>query len=230
MYAISPRTLSHCRLNFPSQTQWSAFYAPGPEILAYINRVVEKYKLLPYIRLRHELVAARWDEEAAKWHLRIRRGPDGEEFDDTADVLFLGTGALSRYRWPDIPGLDTFGGTLVHSARWDLPGSTWQDDVVGWSEKDVGVIGNVRAGFDFRLQRLNFFMTGFYGHTTCDGTAACRQDPHELHSQQHLARGVLLRTEATGTHGKGSRQQGLCVHCKSSVAIVDIRACRRLRS
>ena len=103
-----------------------------------------------YIRLRHELVAARWDEETAKWHIKIRRGPDGDEFEDTADVLFLGTGALSRYRWPDIPGLDTFGGTLVHSAKWDLPGSTWQDDVVGWKEKDVGVIGNVRL-WDYLL-------------------------------------------------------------------------------
>ncbi|VDC03361.1 unnamed protein product [Peniophora sp. CBMAI 1063] len=134
------------QLSFEPNTQWSAFYAPGPEILAYIDRVVEKYKLMQHIRLRHELIAARWDEETAKWHLKIRRGPDCSDFEDTADVLFLGTGALSRYRWPDIPGLDTFGGTLVHSARWDLPGSTWQDSVQGWKEKDVGVIGNGSTG------------------------------------------------------------------------------------
>ncbi|KZV69317.1 FAD/NAD-binding domain-containing protein [Peniophora sp. CONT] len=134
------------QLSFEPNTQWSAFYAPGPEILAYIQRVVEKYKLMQHIRLRHELAAARWDEETAKWHLKIRRGPDGEEFEDTADVLFLGTGALSRYRWPDTPGLDTFGGTLVHSAKWDLPGSTWQDGVEGWKEKNVGVIGNGSTG------------------------------------------------------------------------------------
>ena len=53
---------------------------------------------------------ARWDEGVAKWRLKIRRGRDGDEFEDTADVLFPGTGA-------DIHGLQCFSGTLVYSAR-----------------------------------------------------------------------------------------------------------------
>ncbi|KAI0297843.1 hypothetical protein B0F90DRAFT_1819053 [Multifurca ochricompacta] len=57
---------------------WSGFYAFGPEILAYLNRVVEKYKLMRHIKLRHELTQASWDEATGKWHLRIRRDGDGD--------------------------------------------------------------------------------------------------------------------------------------------------------
>ncbi|KAI0066744.1 FAD/NAD(P)-binding domain-containing protein [Artomyces pyxidatus] len=136
-------TPSHCyQLTFEEHSQWSSFYTPGSEILAYLHRVVEKYKLMRYIRLQHELVHARWDGPSGKWHLRIRRGDTGEEFDDTTDVLFLGTGSLSRPCWPDIPGLGDFKGRVVHSGKWDIP----DDDLKDWADKRVGVIGNGASG------------------------------------------------------------------------------------
>ncbi|KAI0053474.1 FAD/NAD-P-binding domain-containing protein [Auriscalpium vulgare] len=139
------------QLTFEPNTQWSGFYAPGSEILAYLQRVVEKYKLMKYIRLKHELLHARWDEPTGKWHLRIRRsgGDVDEEFDDIADVLFIGTGSLSRWKWPDIEGLKEFGGPLVHSANWDVGGEgvdSWEDSVKDWAGKKVGVIGNGSSG------------------------------------------------------------------------------------
>lgn len=70
-----------------------------------------------------------------------------EEFEDTADVLFLGTGVLSRWAWPAIEGLHSFKGKLLHSAQWDVhaEGETWQEGVKDWGDKNVGVIGLVRA-------------------------------------------------------------------------------------
>ncbi|KAI0057663.1 FAD/NAD(P)-binding domain-containing protein [Artomyces pyxidatus] len=130
------------QLTFEEYSQWSGFYATGNEILAYLHRVVEKYKLMRYIRLQHELVQARWDEPSGKWQLRIRRGDTGEEFEDKADVLFLGTGTLSRPRLPDIPGLGEFRGRVVHSGRWDVS----DEGVKDWADKRVGVIGNGASG------------------------------------------------------------------------------------
>jgi cation diffusion facilitator CzcD-associated flavoprotein CzcO len=107
---------------------------------------VEKYKLMRYIKLQHELIHARYDEPSAKWHLRLRRpatnldstaGIHFEEFEDTADVLFTGLGSLSRWSWPDIAGLNEFKGTVLHTAQWD-------DSVQDWDKKKVGVIGVVR--------------------------------------------------------------------------------------
>ena len=150
------------------QTDWSAFYAPGPEILTYLEGVVEKWKLMPYIRLQHELVHARYDEPSGKWHLKVRRPREQgatlgnkqqyEEMEDTADVLFTGIGSLSRWSWPDIEGIHTFKGRLVHSADWDIEGSTWQEGVKDWSNKTVGVIGVVRCGHCITKSLLIFYL------------------------------------------------------------------------
>lgn len=155
------------------QTDWSAFYAPGPEIRAYLQSVVDKYKLMRYIKLQHRVVHARYDEPSGKWHLRIRRprdpstrprsppppkasghpGPDSdaeelyEEFEDTADLLFTGVGSLSRWKWPEIDGLKDFEGKLFHTADFELEGGSkpWQEAVHDWVDKRVGVIGVVSA-------------------------------------------------------------------------------------
>ncbi|VDB82949.1 unnamed protein product [Peniophora sp. CBMAI 1063] len=158
--------LSHAyQLSFESNTQWSSFYAPGSEILAYLKGVVEKYKLMPYIRLQHEMTFAHWDESKAKWILTIRRGIDGQEFTDTADVLFLGVGALNRWRWPDIDGLKDFGGTLVHTAQWNVSDETMEQT---WKDKSVGVIGNGSTGIQIvaALQPRVRMLTNFIRATT----------------------------------------------------------------
>lgn len=38
---------------------------------------------------------------------------------DQADVLLKGTGMLNAWKWPEIPGLQDFKGSLIHSANWD---------------------------------------------------------------------------------------------------------------
>lgn len=110
-----------------------------------MRRIVEKYKLMKYIRLRHELTHAAWDENPGLWRLRVRRAGE-EEIEDTADVLLLGVGLLNRPKWPDIPGLPEFRGRLLHTAQWDVGTSDVDDDGVPhtWHDKVVGVIGNVK--------------------------------------------------------------------------------------
>ena len=120
-----------------------------------MQRVVEKYKLMKYIKLNHELIHAKYDEPRGKWNIRIRRpGTDSEpeEFEDTADILLVCTGCLSRWKWPDIPGLNDFKGRLVHSANWDIGEGSWEDGVKDWGDKRVGIIGVV--SFPTRLTAL----------------------------------------------------------------------------
>ncbi|KAI0275485.1 hypothetical protein BC834DRAFT_52296 [Gloeopeniophorella convolvens] len=130
------------QLTFEDNTNWSGFYAPGPEILAYLNHVVDKYQLMRYIKLQHELVHASWDGATGKWHLRVRHGDTVIE--DTADILFLGVGILHRWSWPDIPGLLDFKGRLLHSAEWNVTDGAWEEGVKDWGDKVVGIVGNVR--------------------------------------------------------------------------------------
>ncbi|KAJ6609350.1 hypothetical protein B0H10DRAFT_1813845 [Mycena sp. CBHHK59/15] len=140
---------SHCyQLTFHEKTDWSAFYAPGPEIQGYLESVVETYNLRPFIRLEHRLISAVYSDIDGKWNLTVQRNDSEgklEQFEDSTDVLFTGMGGLSRWKWPDIEGLHTFGGKLVHSAKWDTSEgdllSPWEDTVRSWADKKVGVIG-----------------------------------------------------------------------------------------
>ncbi|KZT22657.1 FAD/NAD(P)-binding domain-containing protein [Neolentinus lepideus HHB14362 ss-1] len=141
---------SHCyQYTFEENTDWSAFFAPGPEIRAYLERVVDKYKVDKYLKLQHELVGAYWDDAKLHWRLRLKRpsanstpeNPQYEEIADTADVLFTSLGSLGRWNWPDIEGLESFKGRVLHSAQWDVTDGHWEEGVRDWGEKKVGVIG-----------------------------------------------------------------------------------------
>ncbi|KAE9409300.1 FAD/NAD-P-binding domain-containing protein [Gymnopus androsaceus JB14] len=158
---------SHCyQLTFAENPNWSSFYSPGPEIQSYLESVVDKFHLDPYIKLQHRMTKAQYNEDTGKWHLTIRRPTgnnsngvseaegqkpglldDFEDIEDTADVLFTALGALSRWEWPDIEGLETFEGKVIHSADWKTgegdtgPKTKWEDTVKSWGEKKVGVIG-----------------------------------------------------------------------------------------
>ncbi|KAF5356247.1 hypothetical protein D9756_003714 [Leucocoprinus leucothites] len=140
---------SHCyQLTFEANKHWSSFYSPGPEILQYLEGVVDKYKLWPLIRLQHRVSRLRYDESAGKWHLSVTKTIPGDEaktehLEDTADVVVSALGSLRIPSWPDIQGIESFQGELIHSAEWKTKDGegTWQDTVKTWGEKRVGVIG-----------------------------------------------------------------------------------------
>ena len=43
----------------------------------------------------------------------------GETFEDDADILLSARGALNDIAWPQIPGLNSFHGEVMHSAAWN---------------------------------------------------------------------------------------------------------------
>ncbi|TBU26572.1 FAD/NAD(P)-binding domain-containing protein [Dichomitus squalens] len=137
---------SHCyQLTFEVKRDWSSYYAPGAEIRKYIEDVAEKYKVLKYVKLSHEVTHATYNETTGKWHILVRRAnPETgalEQIEDVADVVVTAFGALSRWQMPDIPGIDKYKGVLHHSAGFDPADKTWQEVVESWKDKKVGVIG-----------------------------------------------------------------------------------------
>jgi cation diffusion facilitator CzcD-associated flavoprotein CzcO len=54
-----------------------------------------------------------------KWFVQILDETTGAVFEDSADVFMTGTGLLNEWKWPNIPGLQSFKGNLLHSACWD---------------------------------------------------------------------------------------------------------------
>lgn len=122
--------------SFEVKPDWSKPYGTQPEILAYMRGVAEKYGLLPHCRLGNGVTRAMWDEATATWTLTLESGDTVE-----ADAVVSAIGMFNGLSWPDIDGLETFGGTVFHSAQWD-----WDHDLAG---ERVAVIGSAASAVQF---------------------------------------------------------------------------------
>lgn len=115
---------------------------PGAEVWQYIKDTTSKYGLDETVRFNSKIIEAIWNNTDGKWDIKIEA--NGEIISDRADVLINSSGLLSRHRWPDIKGLESFQGKLTHSAAWD-PELTWEG-------KRVAIIGNGASGIQILPQ------------------------------------------------------------------------------
>jgi cation diffusion facilitator CzcD-associated flavoprotein CzcO len=116
---------------FAPNPDWSRFFAAGPEIKGYFQRIADDYAVSSHIRFNAEVVSCRYQD--GRWHLETVNG-----LKDVADVVIVAAGVLHHPRYPDIEGLDSFKGPCFHTARWD--------DSVSLDGKRVGIIGNGSTG------------------------------------------------------------------------------------
>lgn len=71
------------------------FYSGSAAINKYMHLVVERYGVEPFIKLRHTIRGADWNEEAGKWEIKVEK-EDGTIIEDQVDVYVPATGVL-RY-------------------------------------------------------------------------------------------------------------------------------------
>ncbi|KAF1962747.1 hypothetical protein CC80DRAFT_512091 [Byssothecium circinans] len=134
--------------SFEPNMHWSSLYAPAKEIQAYLEGVAKKYSADRFVKLSHEVTECRWDGATAKWYVTVRNLTTGGTIRDQADVLITARGNLNNRKWPDIEGLGSFKGELMHSAGWN--------ESYDWKNKRVGVIGSGSSSIQIvpSLQRL----------------------------------------------------------------------------
>ncbi|MBW2399197.1 MAG: NAD(P)/FAD-dependent oxidoreductase, partial [Deltaproteobacteria bacterium] len=134
--------------SFAPNPEWSHRHSPGAEIQAYFEDVARRYEVDSRIQYgkeitRCEFVDGRWKVETS----------DGST--DEGDIVIAATGVLHHPAYPDIAGLDAFGGAMFHSARWDHD--------VPLEGKRVGVIGTGSSAIQIttavidRVARLSLF-------------------------------------------------------------------------
>ena len=99
---------------FEPNPYWSRLYAPGAELKRYAEHVADKYNVRRYMRFSTTVEGARWDEDAQAWLVSLLGGETLH-----SQFLILSTGYLCQPRTPDIPGIDTFAGRIIHAAKWD---------------------------------------------------------------------------------------------------------------
>jgi cation diffusion facilitator CzcD-associated flavoprotein CzcO len=107
---------------------WSKAYSSQAEILEYLNRVIADHQLEPHIRYNSDVTQLEFFEREGIWRITDRAGKTV-----TVRSVILGIGPFSRPSWPAIPGLETFTGKRLHTARWDHS--------IDLSGKRVGIIG-----------------------------------------------------------------------------------------
>ncbi|KAL1887489.1 hypothetical protein Sste5346_010188 [Sporothrix stenoceras] len=103
-------------------------YSSSAEIQAYIKAVAFHYNVYSSITFNTLVNKAVWSEEYATWTVSLENGPDVE-----CDLLVNGSGILNNFKFPDIKGLDSFSGPVLHTADWDASANL--------SGKRVGIIG-----------------------------------------------------------------------------------------
>ncbi len=131
--------------------------ADGPSIAAYVRETARQFGIDGRIRFRHRVTRAAWCSEEALWTVEVDR--DGTPLRLRCRFLFLCSGYYdyaSGYR-PDWPGLDRFGGRLVHPQFWpdDLDHAGRRVVVVGSGATAVTLVPALAetAGHVTMLQR-----------------------------------------------------------------------------
>lgn len=126
--------------SFAQNSAWTREYPGQEEILAYLVSVAQEYNLYQHVRFNSSVEEARWDEKELKWKTKVSvaSGSKDAEFNPeytiTSDFLVSAVGQLNVPRWPDIPGVESFEGKKMHSARWD-----WSYDL---KDKRIAMLGN----------------------------------------------------------------------------------------
>ena len=124
--------------SFAPNHDWPEFFSQRDQLRQYFDECADRFHVRPHIRFATEVRAARWDDAAARWELRLRTRDGGEETLH-ANALISAVGALNRPRLPDIPGRESFRGPAFHSAEWQH-----EHDLRG---RRVAVIGTGASAF-----------------------------------------------------------------------------------
>ena len=99
--------------SFEPKADWSRPYAGQAEIRDYVEHVARRYGMLGYCHFNTEVVSLRWDEGVSCWRVQLSGGAS-----IVARFVISAIGMFNDIAVPEIPGLDTFRGTLFHTARW----------------------------------------------------------------------------------------------------------------
>lgn len=100
--------------SFAQTPEWTRAFAGSAEIHGYIKRFVQEHGLGKYIRLGVGVEQAVFNADSGIWTLKTS---DGKLLSSRAVVSAVG--GLVNPAFPDIPGIESFGGSLFHTARWD---------------------------------------------------------------------------------------------------------------
>jgi cation diffusion facilitator CzcD-associated flavoprotein CzcO len=122
--------------SFEPNPGWTRQYPLQQEIWDYLRHCTRKYGITAHLRHGTRMVSAEFDDDARVWRLHTEGGDVV-----SARVVVSAMGPLHIPSVPTIAGLESFRGTMFHSARWDH-----SHDLIG---RRVAVLGTGASAVQF---------------------------------------------------------------------------------
>jgi 4-hydroxyacetophenone monooxygenase len=119
---------------------WTHYYASQPELKDYVHDVAHQFGVADSISFATEVTGARFDSDNGRWEVFTDHAESGQRT-VICDVLISAVGAFGRPSIPNLDGLYTFQGELLHTAVWSNDSHL--------SGKRVGVIGTGASAMQF---------------------------------------------------------------------------------
>jgi 4-hydroxyacetophenone monooxygenase len=126
--------------SFAQRPDWPRYFAGQSDMARYLRQVSSACGVREKVQFGTELEQAVWQDARERWLVTLRHA-DGSATTREFPVLITAVGLLSRPAYPDLPGLDTFPGPVVHTGAW--PAGL---DLAG---KRVAVIGTGASAMQF---------------------------------------------------------------------------------
>ncbi|EXJ85280.1 hypothetical protein A1O3_05955 [Capronia epimyces CBS 606.96] len=128
--------------SFAQNPNWTSLFPSGEEIVRYLYGVCEKFEILDKIQLETSVKSVRWIDEDNEWEVLLehlapgvgdlptseRQALEKEKGVEStvlrvetvrAKIVVSAVGGLVEPKPPlEVPGIETFAGEIVHTARW----------------------------------------------------------------------------------------------------------------
>ena len=180
-----------------------------PEIERYLNHVADRHDLRRLFRFGTRVTSATYDDARSRWVVETDGGPG---FD--VRWLVMATGALSAPNVPDIPGIDSFAGPIVHTGTWPRDGVELDGlrvAIIGTGSSAMQAIPHLaRAATHLTVfQRTpNYAFPAQLAATDPEFEAYVKEHYGELRELQRNSRAGISGFERPAEDGRPARQVG----------------------
>ncbi|CAJ1879825.1 unnamed protein product [Sphenostylis stenocarpa] len=120
-------------------------YVPKNQFLQYLDDYVSHFAIAPLYRRTVEL--AQYDASSCRWRVEARNGDSGEVEEYCGRFLVVATGETSDPFVPEVEGLSSFPGKVIHSTGF-ASGKEFKDE-------HVLVVGSGNSGMEIALDLVN---------------------------------------------------------------------------
>ncbi|KAK6937444.1 Flavin monooxygenase-like [Dillenia turbinata] len=121
-------------------------YVPRVEFVQYLDNYVRKFHIKPLYN--RSVIGAEYEEVSQKWHIKVHNSMSDESEEYQTRFLIVATGETSDTFVPDVEGLHTFSGRVIHSTQYKSGKE--------FSGQNVLVIGSGNSGMEIAFDLSNF--------------------------------------------------------------------------